>query len=99
MKGRGGIPRDDPELVPKCLVVIRASGASFSSGYPLDGICAIRHTACAFSIALKKSFNGDGAVASYLKNGTQGADDMSDHDEWISCSHWGMFALERKSSN
>jgi hypothetical protein len=22
---------------------------------------------------------------------TQGADDMSDHDEWISYSHWGMF--------
>src|SRR6195256_3041052 len=30
---------------------------------------------------------------------TQGADEMSDHDEWISCSHWGMFPLERKSSN
>jgi hypothetical protein len=29
---------------------------------------------------------------------TQGADDMSDHDEWISYSHWGMFTLERKSS-
>jgi hypothetical protein len=29
---------------------------------------------------------------------TQGADDMSDHDEWISYSHWGMFPLERKSS-
>ncbi len=25
---------------------------------------------------------------------TQGADDMSDHDEWISYSHWGMFPLE-----
>jgi len=23
---------------------------------------------------------------------------MSEHDEWISDSHWGMFALERKSS-
>jgi hypothetical protein len=29
---------------------------------------------------------------------TKGADDMSDHDEWISYSHWGMFTLERKSS-
>jgi hypothetical protein len=29
----------------------------------------------------------------------EGADDMNDHIEWISCSHWGMFALERKSSN
>jgi hypothetical protein len=24
---------------------------------------------------------------------------MTDHDEWISYSHWGMFPLERKSSN
>ena len=23
---------------------------------------------------------------------------MNDHNEWISCSHWGMFTLERKSS-
>jgi len=30
-------------------------------------------------------------------NDTQGADDMSDHDEWNSYSHWGMFSLERKS--
>jgi hypothetical protein len=29
---------------------------------------------------------------------TRGADGMSDHDEWISYSHWGMFTLERKSS-
>jgi hypothetical protein len=29
---------------------------------------------------------------------TKGADDMNDHDEWTSYSHWGMFALERKSS-
>jgi hypothetical protein len=28
----------------------------------------------------------------------KGVDDMNDHDEWISYSHWGMFALERKSS-
>jgi len=26
------------------------------------------------------------------------ADDMSD-DKWISCSHWGLFPLERGSSN
>jgi hypothetical protein len=25
---------------------------------------------------------------------TQGADDMSDHDEWVSYSHWGMFPAE-----
>jgi hypothetical protein len=29
---------------------------------------------------------------------TQGADDMGDHDEWTSYSHWGMFLLERQSS-
>jgi hypothetical protein len=30
---------------------------------------------------------------------TQGADDMSDHDEWISYSHWGMFLRERNIRN
>jgi hypothetical protein len=53
----------------------------------------------------KGNFNGDGAVVSYLNNvrttketdvvqivnDAQGADDMSDHDEWISYSQWGMF--------
>jgi hypothetical protein len=34
-----------------------------------------------------------------IVNDTHGADDMNDHDEWISCSHWGMFTLGRKSSN
>jgi len=34
-----------------------------------------------------------------IVNDTQAADDMSDHEEWISYSHWGMFTLERKSSN
>jgi hypothetical protein len=29
---------------------------------------------------------------------TKGANDMSDHDEWSSYSHWRMFTLERKSS-
>jgi hypothetical protein len=29
---------------------------------------------------------------------TKGAYDMSDHDEWISYSHWGMFTLEREFS-
>jgi len=39
------------------------------------------------------------AVVSYLSiMCTRGADDMSDHDEWITYSHWGMFTLERKSS-
>jgi hypothetical protein len=26
-----------------------------------------------------------------IVNDAQGADDMSDHDEWISYSQWGMF--------
>jgi hypothetical protein len=99
--------------VPKCLVVIGANGASVSKGHPLYGNCAIRHTAGAFSIALKESFSSHGTVVSYLSNvrttkaltvvqianDTQAADDMSDHEEWISYSHWGMFTLERKSSN
>jgi hypothetical protein len=61
----------------------------------------------------KENFNGDGEVLSYLRNVrttkdadrctdrgryTQGTDDMNDHDEWISYSHWGMFALERNSN-
>jgi hypothetical protein len=41
----------------------------------------------------------DGAAVSYVNIiCTKGADDMSDHDEWISYLHWGMFTLERKSS-
>jgi hypothetical protein len=34
-----------------------------------------------------------------IVNDKCGADDMSDYDEWVSLSHWGMFSLERKSSN
>jgi len=30
-------------------------------------------------------------------NIAEGADDMNDHDEWISYSHWGMFALDKSS--
>jgi hypothetical protein len=33
-----------------------------------------------------------------IVNDTQGADDMNDHEKWISYSHWGMFRLERKPS-
>jgi hypothetical protein len=29
---------------------------------------------------------------------TQGADDMSEHDEWASYSHWGMFLTAGKHS-
>jgi hypothetical protein len=50
----------------QCLAVIRANGASVSNHYPLDGNGALRHTVCAFSIALKESFNSDGAVVTYL---------------------------------
>jgi hypothetical protein len=47
----------------------------------------------------KENFNGDGVVLSYLKRTcATGANDMSDHDEWVSYSHWGMFTLEPKSS-
>jgi hypothetical protein len=38
-------------------------------------------------------------IAARKEASTQGAYDMIDHDEWISCSHWGMFPLERKSTN
>jgi hypothetical protein len=31
-------------------------------------------------------------------NYTQGADELNDHDEWISYSHWGMFPTATKSS-
>lgn len=29
----------------------------------------------------------------------EGADDMNDHEKWMSYSHRGMFKLERKSSS
>jgi hypothetical protein len=28
-----------------------------------------------------------------ILNDRQGVDGMSDHDEWISYSHWGMFLI------
>jgi hypothetical protein len=31
-------------------------------------------------------------------DGKQGADDMSDREEWISYSHWGMFPTGTQSS-
>jgi hypothetical protein len=31
-------------------------------------------------------------------NDTQGADDMTDYDEWMSYSHWGMFLTGTKDS-
>jgi hypothetical protein len=61
---------------------------------------------------LKQGFNGAGLVVSYLRNvRTTEETTMKltviascsafaiDHDEWISCSHWGMFPVRRKSSN
>jgi hypothetical protein len=29
----------------------------------------------------------------------QGADAMSDHDQWMSYSHWGMFPTHEEGSN
>ena len=54
--------------------------------------------------ALDRMINSIVAVADLMTvvqivNDTQGADDMSDHDGWISYSHWGMFTLGRRSSN
>jgi hypothetical protein len=43
-------------------------------------------------------FNGAGGSPTYISF-TQGADDMRDHDEWTSYSHWGMFLTRRKYSN
>jgi hypothetical protein len=31
-------------------------------------------------------------------NDRQGADDMNNHDEWVSYSHWGMFVAATKYS-
>jgi hypothetical protein len=45
----------------------------------------------------KTQFNGVGGLLTYISF-TQGADDMSDHDEWISYSHWGMFLTGTKYS-
>jgi hypothetical protein len=63
-------------------------------------------------MSLKDIFNGDGSVDPYLNNirtpkettmkhtATASASAfVIDHDEWISYSHWGMFALGRNSSN
>jgi hypothetical protein len=45
----------------------------------------------------KIQFSGVGGLLTYISF-TQGADDMSDHDEWISYSQWGMFLTGTKSS-
>jgi hypothetical protein len=45
----------------------------------------------------KIQFNGVGGLPTCISF-TQGADDMSDHDEWISYSHWGMFPAGTKYS-
>ena len=64
-----------------------------------------------FSLA-NQSFSGDGLVVPYVGDArttkettmkltaiTSRSAFTIDHDEWISCSHWGMFPLRRKSSN
>jgi hypothetical protein len=45
----------------------------------------------------KIQFSGVGELLTYVSF-TQGADDMSDHDKWISYSHWGMFLTGTKYS-
>jgi hypothetical protein len=45
----------------------------------------------------KIQFNGVGGLPTYISF-TQGADDMGDHDKWISYSHWGMFLTGTKYS-
>jgi len=45
----------------------------------------------------KTQFNGVGGLPTYISF-TQGADDMSEHDEWTSYSHWGMFLTAGKHS-
>jgi hypothetical protein len=42
-------------------------------------------------------FNGVGGWLTYIGL-TKGADDMNDHDKWISYSHWGMFPTGTKYS-
>jgi hypothetical protein len=43
----------------------------------------------------KTQFNGAGGLPTYISF-TQGADDMTEHDKWISYSHWGMFPTNGK---
>jgi hypothetical protein len=71
---------------------------------PLNELAHFRHT-------LNKIFNGDGLVATYLRNVCTtkettmmviASDDSAfatNNDEWISYSHWGMFPVRRKTSN
>jgi hypothetical protein len=42
-------------------------------------------------------FNGPGGLPTYI-GFLQGADAMNDHDEWTSCSQWGMFLTATKDS-
>jgi hypothetical protein len=63
-----------------------------------------------FSAAPKQSFNGDGLAVSYLGNihatkettmkltAITRSAFATDHDEWVSYSHWGMFPVRQKSS-
>jgi hypothetical protein len=63
-----------------------------------------------FSLA-KQTFSGDGLLVSYPGNGRTTKEATMkltaiasrsaftiDHDEWISCSHWGMFPVGGKVS-
>jgi hypothetical protein len=48
-------------------------------------------------VRAKIQFNGVGGLLTHISF-TQGADDMSDHEKWISYSHWGMFLTGTKYS-
>jgi len=50
-------------------------------------------------VTVRLSLNLDNIRTAKETAMNKGADDISDHDEWISCSHWGMFPLERNPSN
>jgi hypothetical protein len=73
---------------------------------------AAAERACTVPATPKQDFNGDGVGVSYLKNVrttkettmkltviASRSEFAIDHDEWISCSHWGMFPVPRKTSN
>jgi hypothetical protein len=109
-----GFLRDQPELdlrqsrnviVPAGLCITEFGGHAVASGLApsttwMASTFAVWSPSLASSTApgapkSKIQFNGVGGLPTYLSF-TQGADDMN--DEWISCSHWGMFPTGTKYS-
>jgi hypothetical protein len=90
---------------------IGVQGAMSWSRRHEDG--ANRRCNCWRRCLYEEDFNGERVIAHHLNivrttretdvvqivNDGYGADDMNDHDEWVSYSHWGMFTPERKFSN